>query len=319
MNLKLKLLAAKQGRVILRGQALAAGMSDNEIQHLLQTGAWIAIRRGAYVERQVWAAMGPEDRHRALVHATLGRLTGRVVVSHISACVMLGLPVWGHDLSVVHVTRERRVSPRLEADVRHHSAQLAAEQIVEIEGLLVTAPSRTVIDTARISSFVASVVPTDAALRGQLMNAADLLDTLDVMRDWPGARNAGRVVEFSDGRSESVGESRARIAFDAAGLPRPELQFEVVGNGGRVLARADFYFEEFRTIVEFDGKIKYTGDLQVGEEPGEVLWREKQREDRLRELGYEIVRLTWAELSDPIAVGAKIRRAFARAQSRRAA
>ncbi|MGI8946590.1 MAG: hypothetical protein ACR2FV_01125 [Ornithinimicrobium sp.] len=39
-------------------------------------------------------------------------------------------------------------------------------------------------------------------------------------------------------------------------------------------------------------------------------------EDRLRELGYEVVRLTWQDLADPGGVHAKIRAAFARAAVR---
>ena len=73
-------------------------------------------------------------------------------------------------------------------------------------------------------------------------------------------------------------------------------------------ARVDALFAEQRTIVEFDGRVKY-------DDP-DAIWREKLREDRLRELGYEVVRVTWAELFDPVALAAKVRRAFDRARRR---
>ena len=56
-------------------------------------------------------------------------------------------------------------------------------------------------------------------------------------------------------------------------------------------------------VVEFDGKVKYAaGDP-------EVLWDEKRREDRLRRLGYVVVRITWADLERPGAVAAAVRAA----------
>jgi len=41
-----------------------------------------------------------------------------------------------------------------------------------------------------------------------------------------------------------------------------------------------------------------------------VLWKEKRREDRLRRLGYVVVRLTWADLERPGGVAAAVRRAI---------
>ena len=131
------------------------------------------------------------------------------------------------------------------------------------------------------------------------------------MRDWPGARNAGRVVEFADARSESAGESLARIVMDAAGLPRPALQVVLI-TGDRV----DFLFEEQFTVVEFDGKQKYGRLLGPNDDPAEIVWREKKREDRIRELGYEVIRITWADLADVERLGRRIRRAFERARRR---
>ena len=59
-----------------------------------------------------------------------------------------------------------------------------------------------------------------------------------------------------------------------------------------------------RVLIEFDGKNKYAGREQV--------WREKKREDRLLDLGWEVVRVTWAALSRPHVIGERIRRAITR-------
>jgi len=126
------------------------------------------------------------------------------------------------------------------------------------------------------------------------------------------------VAEFADGRSESVGESRSRVAFELIGLPRPDLQRLITTSDGRIVGRSDFLFDEFWTIGEFDGRVKYGRLLKPGEDPGDVVWREKQREDRMRDLGYEVRRLIWSDLSDRPAIAERFRAAFARARRRRA-
>ncbi|NUR15498.1 MAG: hypothetical protein HOQ13_04210, partial [Dermatophilaceae bacterium] len=50
----------------------------------------------------------------------------------------------------------------------------------------------------------------------------------------------------------------------------------------------------------------------------EVVFAEKKREDRIRTLGYEVVRLTWDDLRDPERVRRLLVAALARA-ARRAA
>lgn len=305
MNLKLKHLAANQGNVVTRRQALDAGISDDEISRRIRSSEWVAIRRGAYVPRETWNELSVEDRHRAKVHAVALRLHGPFVFSHTSAAVLLGLPIWNVDLETVHVTRPVGSSTRREADLWHHVCKLGDEEVTDAFGLQLTNGTRTVIDNARSLPLEAAVAIADAALHKEQTTKDTLLERLNSMRTWPGARSAGSVVEFADGRAESVGETWARIVMEAVGLPRPELQV-VLATGDRV----DFLFREYNTVVEFDGRHKYGRLLKEGEEPGDVVWREKRREDRIRSRGYRVVRLVWADLHNPEVVAGRIRRAF---------
>ena len=59
--------------------------------------------------------------------------------------------------------------------------------------------------------------------------------------------------------------------------------------------------------------MKYGRLLRDGEDPGQVVYREKLREDRLRELGWQVVRWVWADLAHPDVIAGRLRRAFARA------
>ena len=84
-------------------------------------------------------------------------------------------------------------------------------------------------------------------------------------------------------------ETRGRLALMAAGLPRSELHVEVHDDAGFV-ARVDAWCAEAAVAVEFDGRVKYL-DPPDGSSSGDVLWKEKRREDRLRETGARVVRV----------------------------
>ncbi len=316
MNTHLRSIAANQGGVITRGQALAAGYPEADVDDLVRRKVWVPLRRGAYMERDAHDALTDEGRHLALIHAVTRSLREPTVVSHVSAAVLHGLPTWGLDLSEVHVTRAELHSPRHEAGVHHHSGELRDDEVTFVKGVRVTTLPRTLIDVARVTPFEPAVVVADAALHGDPTIQSQALARLDTMRDWQGSRNAGAVLAFADGRSESVGESRCRVLFDDVGLPAPDLQREFHASNGRLIGRTDFYFEEQRTIGEFDGKSKYLRSMGAGEDPGEVVWREKKREDRLRELGNEVVRVITPDFDRPKEVALRFRRAFERARER---
>jgi hypothetical protein len=317
MDPKLQALAATQGHVVLRPQLLAAGYTDDEIARLRRGAQLTTIRRGAYMETRIWDGLDAVEKHRATAQAVIMQLKVPAVPSHITAAVMLELPIWGIDLSVVHVTRADLHAPRLEAGVMHHAARLADGDVCSVGGVTVTSPLRTAVDVARMVPFEQGVVIADGALRRVGNDRDRLLEIWDTTRTWPGARAAGRVVAFADGGAESAGESRARVQFDRIGLPPPRLQPVISGPNGEIY-RADFLFEEESTIGEFDGRSKYLGEFG-SHDPGDVLWREKQREDALRNLGYGVARLVWADLSRDSEVRARFHAAFRQARRRRAA
>ena len=118
------------------------------------------------------------------------------------------------------------------------------------------------------------------------------------------------MVEFANGLSDGVGESRSRVMMHLAGLPDPELQVEIHDRRGRFLGRSDYSWYGWRLLGEFDGKAKYSRYLKPGESPGDVVFKEKRREDALRDNGSRVVRWVWHELSQPDLVVERIRRAM---------
>lgn len=304
---------------VLRREALEAGLRGEDVQWLVRHGTWVRIRRGAYATRASWVALSDAERHLVTARAVLRSLAEPAVLGHVSAAVAWGLPVWGADLSRVHVIRPaRRHGARTESGVVHHSATLPDAHVGDVAGIPVTSRVRAMIDHARSTSFESAVVTLDAGLHQRWATPSDLRDMLIWQLDWPGSRAAGRAVAFASPMSESPGESRGRVRLAEAGLPEPVLQAEIRDDMGRFVGRSDFLFEAQRTIGEFDGRVKYHRRAN-GLLPEDVLWQEKVREDALRALGYEIVRFVWDDLDrSPAWLRQRFVEAFSRA-SRRAA
>jgi hypothetical protein len=80
----------------------------------------------------------------------------------------------------------------------------------------------------------------------------------------------------------------SQVVFADLHLPMPVPQFEVFDARGRLVGRSDFGWEEEQTLGEFDGKQKY-GELLLkpGQTQQDALFEEKQREDQLRDLGWQ--------------------------------
>ncbi|WP_157979719.1 type IV toxin-antitoxin system AbiEi family antitoxin domain-containing protein [Kribbella monticola] len=316
MNPKLAVVAEKQGGVFSRAQAIGCGYTLEQVRERLRDGRWERIRHGQYAEPLGLAHLAPWDqklhRHRRQVHAVVNsKRPDSVAVSHQSALVLHGLPVWGLELAEVHLTRLDNFRGGLAGGVRHHRGKLTAGELTEVQGLITTTWPRAVAETACTTSFEAAVVIADAAVRRSQSGLEEVHSVLDVVEFWPGSPTARAAVAFADGRSESVGESRLRVLMHNQGLPAPLLQVDFSDSTGFV-GRVDFYFPEYRTVVEFDGLVKYSSGS------AEALVEEKRREDRLRALGLEVVRVVWSDLTLPGQVGERIRSAFARAARRTA-
>lgn len=288
-----------------RSALLDHGWTDPEVRRMLRSGSISPVRRGSYRLRE--EPDTPEARHALLVRATLPHLAPGWVVSDVSAAVLLGLPVWNLPLDRVHVARDGTSGGRVTRGVHRHLAPLDPSEIVHVDGIPVTSPARTVVDTASRAPFEQAVVVADAALAprdgGPLTDRAAL--TAAVARSARhGRAAASRAVAFADGGGRSPGESRSRVAMWRAGLPAPVLQYEVRTADGRLVGIVDFAWPELRTVGEFDGRVKYGGRLlRPGQSAADVLFEEKRREDGIRAEDLGMTRWTWADLDpfDPVA------------------
>jgi very-short-patch-repair endonuclease len=113
--------------------------------------------------------------------------------------------------------------------------------------------------------------------------------------NWPRIIHAMSVVREADGRSESALESYIRGRCIRLRLPRPQLQ-HWLGDEHAPIARVDFWWDEFRLVGEADGRLKYDPDQDPDDN---ALRREKDREEKLRDRGVEVIRWSWLQAHAP--------------------
>jgi len=295
-------VASRQGGVLTRDQVRACGYGDAFVRRMVRTGAWTLLRRGVYAETADLERTGRLIATAAAGWMALGR---RGVLSHRTAATLHGLAIVGGPGPTQLTAPPGVLRPRTTTGLRISTAGLPAHHITTVHGLPVTTPARTVLDLARSSPHTDGVVVAESALRQARTERAELDRLLLDCWTWPGIRQATRVVAFAGDRSDSALESVCRVVFAGAGLPAPEQQALLVDERDGWFARVDFLWERHRTVVEADGRGKYGGPAD--------LWSEKLRQERIEELGYAVLRVTWAQVAQqPTATVARVLRTFAR-------
>lgn len=277
-----------------RRQLLARGWRERAIDAAIRGGRLRLIRRGWYMAADEWAELWPESAHLAHVLAVARESRGNAVISHLSAAVLWGLPVYRSSMPRVQmiVPPSARISSG--PDVLRHIASLEPDDVVIRQGIRCTSLRRTVFDVLRTVSREAAVVCADAAERMTILRGREWdLDARDAWRrslsaligaasGTRGIRQARYVAEFADGRAQLPGESVSRLQLVRLGFATPDLQVPVrAPSGGDYFV--DFALRDVRAFGEFDGMSKYTEEsMRRGLALDAVLLEEKKREDWIR-------------------------------------
>lgn len=309
MSDRLLSLATAQGGVVSTADAGRLDVDPNGLAALVTGGALVRVRRGAYVLGELWTPASPERRldlrTRAVLHT---RASTSEAASHQSALAVHGLPLHGVPTDVVDLLgRVKRVRRSAGLRMLPDDAGLPVESV---DGCRTVPVEVALAQVALREGREPAVVATDRALALGRIELGQVLDHLDHLAESPRqAARATRWLHETDAKSESVGETRMRLMLVDLGHD-VRSQVQIHDSDGTVFARVDLLVGE-RVVVEFDGLVKYEGAKGRA-----ALAAEKAREDRLRALGYEVVRLTWADLARPQRVAALVRSALERVAAR---
>ena len=286
--------------IILRRDVIAAGGNDIALRRACRAKQIVRVRHGAYALCERWGPLTQEERHVVLTRITVDASRTDVVVSHTSAAILLGAPLWGTSLDDVHLTRTDGCAGRREAHVQQHRGVLAEHEIAEVSGIKVTTATRTALDLTTVLDLERSVPAIDNFLHRGLTTKRQLRRRAEAMNFWPHTLGTNMAIGLADGRRESVGESRTAVMLLGSGRPHPQPQYKIRDTSGLVVSRVDFAWPELGVFLEFDGRVKYQKYLREGEDVVDAVLREKKREEMICRLtGWRCIRLVWADLARP--------------------
>jgi len=306
MRPELAARAAQQGGLITRRQAIDAGYRERELRTLTAThGAWVAVRRGVYVERSLWEAATETAQWTLRDRAAHLAMTKPHAMSHDSAARLLGLETLNAKRALTHVVRPGVGGSRTEHGVKHHLSRVSPREVDVVDGIQVTGLARAALDIGREHGFEAGAVAVDGAMRRGVTRRR-LMDALELMENWPYITASRAAVEVGDAGAETVGETMARLLVRELGIGAPSTQFAVRIASG--VAWCDLRVGCH--VFEFDGRIKYQR-VELGgcaDRPIEdVLWDERQRQQEICALGRGMSRIIWADFYGPARVRARDR------------
>ena len=294
MNARIAALMGSQNGLVLRRQALAAGLDARQVDRLAKVGEWVAVRRGVYCTGLLWDSLDPYvGRPRLRAIAASRNMIVPHVLSHDSAALLHGMPILLGDPELVHITRFGALGGRTRHGVKHHQAPYRPDQLVEIDGVWVLDRARTAVDIAREHGERHGLVACDSARRLGVPQA-DLDEAVAAMESWPYVVRTKWCVAHADDRPDSVLEALGRCLLIKLGIGEVQPQFGLTDGHRSVWCD----LRVGRHVVECDGRLKYRRPEQggVAADPDRALWEEKRRQDFITGFKLGMSRLTYADV-----------------------
>ncbi|WP_405102206.1 type IV toxin-antitoxin system AbiEi family antitoxin domain-containing protein [Micromonospora sp. NBC_01412] len=293
-------VAAGQDGMVTTAQALAAGLSRDQIRHLWRSGRWTRLARGCFAPYGELGPVASRARIRAAV-ASLGPGAFAVLDTALELHGIAGLrrsPAVHVSVPVDQPRPQRPGDPSLVV----HQLTMAAGDVVSVAGIPVTTPLRTVTDVILRQDRYPAVSVLDSALNAGLVTAEDLAMVPTLLRGRRGAVAARGHLGEADGRAQSPLETRSRLRCSDGGVPPDELQLEVRDEDGHLLGIGDLGWRAARLIAEADG-----GGLHGAPD---ALFADRRRQNRLVNAGWRILRFTWADTLRPDYIPWTVRQAM---------
>ncbi|GAB3548086.1 hypothetical protein GCM10027404_11350 [Arthrobacter tumbae] len=279
-----------------------------ELSRRAKSGELIRIRHGCYVDAQSWGQLEDEQRYRGMLEAMTRTARRPPLFGAETAGVLWGFPRpdLPPDIQVIVPVGSGRKSSNGVRRMTSPAGEVSAEAMDC--GLRVTDKIQTAVDLCLIYDFPWAVAVMDRLLNTKPLPAesrkcpvtkADVEDVIALLPSGAKRRKVRRVLDFADGSAMYPGESLSRVYIAELGFPAPELQYRVMDELG-LAAVVDFWWKDHALVGEFDGRGKYQKpEYMQGKTAAQVVIDEKNRENRIRATGKNVVRWEWKEATNP--------------------
>ncbi|TGN63620.1 hypothetical protein EXE59_06405 [Nocardioides eburneiflavus] len=291
-------VAARQGWIFTRSQALRAGYTDREIKALTRPdGEWAVVRRGTYCERALLAQL--DARARWMLKDRAAALSSRrpAVLSHDSAARLLAIDTLDPPSPASHLTLYGPRGTRTNSGLTRHR-DLQSLCVQRVGDLVATSYARTAIDIARWHGYRHGLVAIDSA-RQLGVPYPDFEAELERMRHHPHIAQARAALADSDAGAESVLETLGRELVASLDIGVTETQFAVRLTGGRTVW-CDIRVG--RHLFECEGRLKLVPVEEGGvasESADAVVWKQQARRTDICAEGFGMSRIVWADCFGP--------------------
>jgi very-short-patch-repair endonuclease len=259
--------------VITLAQARRAGLSKHAVNRRVKAGTWLRCAPGVYFA---------DDRpftDSARVRATVWSYGHLAVASGLAAAWWHGLTRFAPD--IVEVTVPRNSNGRCRAGSRPRRRDLAPTDVVERNGLRVTALPLTVVEAA--------------ARRGggaKLMDSA-LQRHVELPQLWRAhLRNKGR-------HGSPAARRLLQAASDGARSEAERLLVKLLRDNGITGWKANYPVGGYKIDVAFPKqKVAIETDGWAFHSSQEDFQTDRERQNKIALLGWQVLRFTWLDLTE---------------------
>ncbi|HET8916278.1 MAG TPA: hypothetical protein VFM91_11285 [Propionibacteriaceae bacterium] len=249
-----------------RADARAAGLTAE----MLLSSRFHKICWDTYIARD--GAITPLLRANAVIKLVP---SGSYISHHTAA------ELWGaappSDVTT-HVTLPSACGRLVRQGVRSHYRKHQAQAMIR-KGVPISTPEETVLDLAAVGvGLVDLVVVADGLIKAG-HTSPERLSEAAAKWGGRGCRLARRAASLAREGVDSPQETRLRLLLVFAGLPEPRVNLIIRGRDGSWRRRYDLVYEQFRLIIEYDGRQhaedaqQWLSDIFRREELDQIRWR----------------------------------------------
>ena len=247
---------------------------------------YVRVAENYYALRSEWVAQTKEERHLDMC-VCVAKRRKHLMLTGQSACVVLGIA----RVSPLEIRPHGISEKNRGADIVHWRIGAYDPKATKVKGLLVASAPRAICDLAKFDSTDSLLVSMNYCLHNNLFSKKQLYSEIEKRPGMKAQSSLLKTLKFATEKCESPLETIAWIEIYKAGFVMPQQQKNFYANHEHV-ARVDMYWETYnrRVILELDGKSKLNNEND--------LYYEKIREDKLREMGFEVIRAGWRDVQD---------------------